>query len=68
MKLKAALIVGTGFAVLATAGAGAGLGAHNGACVIPKGSERVRARPGRLHHADYQPVVADEARQPVGLS
>ena len=46
MKLKAALIVGAGFAVLATAGAGAGLGAHNGACVIPKGSERVRLDPG----------------------
>ena len=45
MRLKAALIVGTGFAVLATAGAGAGLGAQN-ACVIPKGSERVRLDPG----------------------
>ena len=45
MRLKAALIVGTGFAVLATAGAGAGLGAQN-ACVIPKGSERVRPDPG----------------------
>jgi hypothetical protein len=46
MKLKAALIAGTGLAVMATAGAGASLGAHKGACVIPKGSERVRLDPG----------------------
>ena len=46
MKLKAALIAGTGLAVVATAGAGAGLGAGNGTCVIPKGSERVRLDPG----------------------
>ena len=42
MKLKAALIAGTGLAVVATAGAGASLGAGNGTCVITKGSERVR--------------------------
>lgn len=45
MKLKAAVLVGTGLAVLAIAGAGSGFGAENGGCVIPKGSERVRLDP-----------------------
>ena len=45
MKLRAALLVGSGLAVCAIAGAGSGFGAENGACVIPKGNERVRLDP-----------------------
>jgi hypothetical protein len=45
MKLRGAVIAVTGLAVVATAVAGAGLGAGNGTCVIPKGSERVRLDP-----------------------
>jgi hypothetical protein len=46
MKRKAALIVGAALAIVATAGSAASFGAETGACVIPKGSERVRLDPG----------------------
>jgi hypothetical protein len=45
MKLTAGLLVCAGLAVLAIAGAEAGLGAGESACVVPKGSERVRLDP-----------------------
>jgi hypothetical protein len=46
MMLRGVVIAVTGLVVVATGVAGAGLGAGNGTCVIPKGSERVRVDPG----------------------
>ena len=49
----------------ATARRDSGASRRRGAC--PRGREHGRARPGRVHDRDRQPLLADDARHALGL-